>query len=57
LVGWRWPQGTYSGGVCGCRYHRTFIHDFGCVVFIDTLSYGSALLEELLTFMGSVEDY
>ena len=29
---------------------------FGCGVFIDTLAYGSALLEESLAFMGSVED-
>ena len=29
---------------------------FGCGVVVDTLSYGSALLEELLAIMGSVED-
>ena len=29
---------------------------FGCGAFIDTLPYGSALLKESLTSMGSVED-
>ena len=29
---------------------------FGCGAFVDTLSYDSALLEESLAFMGSVED-
>ena len=29
---------------------------FGCGAIVDTLSYGSVLLEESLAFMGSVED-
>jgi hypothetical protein len=29
---------------------------FGCSTFVDTLLYGSALLEESLAFMGNVED-
>ena len=29
---------------------------FGCGVVVDTLSYGSVLLEESLAFMGSIED-
>ena len=57
LVGWGWPEGTYSCGICGGHYHSILIHSFfGCCVVVDTLPYGSALLEESLAFMGSVED-
>ena len=51
-----WPQGVNICGFCGGHDHdhSTIIHGFGCGVFVNILSYGSALLEDSLAFMGSI---
>ena len=47
LVSWRWPKGTTIAPLSMV---------FGCGALIDILPCGSALLEDSLAFIGSVED-
>lgn len=54
LVGYRWPQGTYSYGIRGGHTIASLSMVFGCGNIVDTLPYASALLEESLAFIKSV---
>ena len=55
LVSWGWPQGTYSCGFRSGRDHSASMVS-RCGVIVDTLPYGSVLLEVSLAFMGSRDD-
>ena len=56
MVGWRWPQRNIHIAFAAAATIATLSMVFGCGALVDTLPYGSALLEESLAFMSNVED-
>ena len=56
MVTWGWPQRTYHVAFMAAATITPLSMVFECVAVVNTLPCGSAILEESLAFMGSVED-